>query len=285
MTDTTQLPLILEPGALPPPGENSNLLIVDLCQPETYIKQHLHGAVFLEYAWLLRREPPVMGLLPEARQLANVLGAIGMTPQTHVVAYDDEGGGRACRFLWTLDAVGHTRYSLLNGGLRAWLGEGRPVTDTITTPGPADYPVTLAAQPLADRQYLLDHLDDAGVAILDTRSAQEYSGAKAYAQRGGHIPGAVNLEWTEAMDRASDLRLKPAADLRAMFEARGVTPDKTVVTHCQTHHRSAHTYIVLKSLGYTDIKGYPGSWSEWGNRSDTPVEEGPGALTSSQAPL
>ena len=124
MTDTTQLPLIVEPGALPSPGESTNLLLVDLSQPETYIKHHLHGAVFLEYAWILRREPPVMGLLPDARQLANVLGAIGMTPQTHVVAYDDEGGGRACRFLWTLDAVGHTRYSLLNGGLHAWLDEG-----------------------------------------------------------------------------------------------------------------------------------------------------------------
>ncbi|UCE90010.1 MAG: sulfurtransferase [Pseudomonadota bacterium] len=278
MNDSTQLPLIIEPEALQALLESGRPLIVDLSQPETYIKHHVPGAVFLEYPWIVHRAPPVMGLLPDARQLSNVLGAVGLTPDTHVVAYDDEGGGRACRFLWTLDTVGHTRYSLLNGGTHAWVSEGHSVTDAIAVPRPVEYSAHLVERPVADRRYILDHMEDPGVAILDTRSPEEYSGAKVYAQRGGHIPGAVNLEWTRAMDKTRNLRLRPADELHAMLAALGITPDKTVITHCQTHHRSAHTYIVLKSLGFKDVRGYPGSWSEWGNRSDTPVQEGRGAL-------
>jgi thiosulfate/3-mercaptopyruvate sulfurtransferase len=93
-----------------------------------------------------------------------------------------------------------------------------------------------------------------------------------FAKRGGHIPGAVNIEWTDAMDKQHDLRLKPENELRQLLESKGITPDKMIVMHCQTHHRSAHTYILLKSLGYEKIKGYPGSWSDWGNEPNTPIE-------------
>ena len=93
-----------------------------------------------------------------------------------------------------------------------------------------------------------------------------------FAERGGHIPGAVNMEWTEAMDKQHDLRLKSARDLLHMLESQGISKDKTVIVYCQTHHRSAHTYIMLKSLGYENVKGYPGSWSDWGNEPNTPIE-------------
>ena len=82
----------------------------------------------------------------------------------------------------------------------------------------------------------------------------------------------MNLDWTETMDRQRNLRLKPAAELLARLEALGVTPDKQVVTYCQTHHRSSHSYVMLKALGFSRVKGYPGSWSEWGNLADTPIE-------------
>jgi thiosulfate/3-mercaptopyruvate sulfurtransferase len=108
--------------------------------------------------------------------------------------------------------------------------------------------------------------------LVDARSPPEYSGEKRLAQRGGHIPGAVNFDWINAMDMQNNLRLKPAEVLSQSLAGLGVTQDKEVIVYCQTHHRSAHTYIVLKSLGYTKIKGYPGSWSEWGNQGDTPIE-------------
>ena len=266
------LPLILEPEALAEVIGHEKLLVVDLSQAATYVQYHIPGAVFLDYSWIVRIEHPRMGLLPHEDTLSNVLGSLGLTEETHVVTYDDEGGGRAGRFLWTLDAVGHSRYSLLNGGLQAWTNAGNEITSKIIYPTPGSYQARVNQTPVATRQFILDHLSDESVVMLDTRSSAEFSGGKVFAARGGHIPGAVNIEWTDAMDKAHDLRLKPQAELKQMLESQGVSKDKTVVVYCQTHHRSAHTYIMLKSLGYENVKGYPGSWSDWGNEPNTPIE-------------
>ncbi|MDH5395575.1 MAG: sulfurtransferase [Gammaproteobacteria bacterium] len=265
-------PIIVEAAELKTQLGNDKLLIVDLSSPATYVQYHIPGAVFLNYEWIVRIEQPRMGLLPTEEQLNNVLGSLGLSSDTHVVAYDDEGGGRASRFLWTLDVVGHKNYSLLNGGLQGWSNHGNAISSKIAYPTPCEYTATMNFEPVATRQFILDHFSDDKIAILDTRNPAEFNGIKVFAQRGGHIPGAVNIEWTDAMDKAHDMRLKSEQDLRALFEAQNITRDKTIVVHCQTHHRSAHTYIVLKSLGYENVKGYPGSWSDWGNEPNTPIE-------------
>jgi thiosulfate/3-mercaptopyruvate sulfurtransferase len=272
MSDT-QLPIIIDPESVKPLFNQKNIAIIDLCQAETYIQNHIPGAVFLEYAWIVRADKPRMGLLPDVEQLSRILSAYGIEPDTHVIAYDDEGGGRAARFLWTLDCVGHHHYSLINGGLHAWANEGHEMTNEIHFPHPTTRVVQMNDQPLADKQFILDHYRDNDVVILDTRSPHEYTGTKVFAARGGHIPGAVNYEWTLAMDQQHNLRLKPTDLLRQSLEAQGITQDKTIVCHCQSHHRSAHTYVMLKSLGYEKIKGYPGSWSDWGNDPATPIEQ------------
>ena len=266
------LPLLLEPENLEEQLGTAGLLLVDLSKAESYIQTHIPGAIFLDYSWIVRRDKPRMGLLPHAEQLTNVFSALGFTPDTHVVAYDDEGGGRASRLLWTLECAGHKKFSLLNGGLHAWAKEDHPLTSKINNPMERKYEVELQEGPIATIEFILEHLNDPQVMILDARSAEEYAGTKVLAQRGGHIPGAINIEWTQAIDTSRNLRLKPELELRAMLDAQGITPDKTIVTHCQTNHRSAHTFIMLKSLGFDKAKAYPGSWSEWGNRSDTPVE-------------
>ena len=104
------------------------------------------------------------------------------------------------------------------------------------------------------------------------RSPAEFTGARKFADRAGHIPGAAHLEWTDMMDKQRNLRLLPDDQLRAMLAERGVTPDKEIITYCQTHHRSAYSYVVLKHLGYENVRGYPGSWSDWGNNPALPVE-------------
>ena len=108
--------------------------------------------------------------------------------------------------------------------------------------------------------------------LLDARSTDEYLGSKRFAERGGHIPGAVNLDWMQTMDRNRGLRFKPAEELRTMLTSLGVTPDREVVCYCQSHHRSAHSCMMLKSLGFARVRGYPGAWSDWGNSPDTPIE-------------
>jgi len=263
---------LIQPDELEAARSDPKLLIVDLSKPETYAKGHIPGAVHLDYAQIVRIDKPRMGLLPDAETLSNLLSVIGATPDSWIVAYDDEGGGRAARLLWTLDALDHRRASLLDGGLFSWANEGHPLQVHADHPAVGDYPAQIDERPLASRDYILTHLLDPEMILWDARSPAEFQGSKRFAERGGHIPGAVNIDWMEVMDQGRNMRLKPAAELRQMLESRGITPDKTVITYCQTHHRSALTYYVLKLLGYPKIKGYPGSWSDWGNDPDTPIE-------------
>jgi len=266
------LPLIVEPEQLAAALGHERLLILHITKPERYA-YHIPGAILLQGMQFVHIEKPVMGLVPDAQMLSELFTWLGMTPDTHVVACDDEGGGWACRFLWTLDVVGHRHYSLLNGGLVAWLNEGYPYDQAPVAPYPAKaYRVDGFTRAAVDASYILSRLHAADLSLLDSRTPEEFSGIKRLAERGGHIPGAVNLNWLETMDTTRNLRFKPQDQLRQMLETRGITPDKEIVCYCQTHHRSSHAYIMLKMLGYDRISGYPGAWSEWGNRMDTPVE-------------
>lgn len=265
------VPLVVEPTELEERLGSDNLLIIDMCRPEIYAQAHIPGAVHLDYNQIIAARPPVLGLLPAETHLSRALGRLGLTPDMFVVAYDDEGGGRASRLLWTLDVVSHARRALLNGGLHAWVAENRPLSAEGLHREADPYPVIRNGEAVADKDYVLVHLNDPAVMIVDTRSPAEYSGMNRRAERAGHIPGAVNFDWVGAMDHSRNLRLRLEAQLRSALNALGITPDKEIITYCQTHHRSAHTYIVLKSLGYPQVRGYPGSWSEWGNSPDTPT--------------
>lgn len=272
MSSAPKLPLLIEPEQLQSHVADPAMLIVDLSEPASYAIGHVSGAVHLDYADLNRTEPPVMGLLPHEAQLSQVLSRLGLTPERHVVAYDDEGNGRASRLLWTLLALGHQRLSLLNGGIRAWEVACGPLEVKTHQPQPSAYQAQITnPETLADKDYILARLGDPDLVLLDTRTPAEFAGLVARAARCGHIPSAINLNWTSAMDPQRQLRFQPDPVLRKLFEWRGITPDKEVVVYCQTHHRSAHTYYVLRYLGYPRVRGYPGSWSEWGNDPHLPI--------------
>lgn len=267
-----RFPPLLEPEQLSPALKHQSLLLVDLCKPETYAKGHIEGAVHLDYKFLQSGDRPAPGTLPGLEQISAVLSSIGLSDDLHVVAYDDEGGGWASRLLWTLDVIGHPRGSLLNGGLIAWVNEGFAVTTEVANHSPTAYACTHTGPALITKDELMIRLDDPSLALLDARSPEEYDGSKIRANKRGHIPGAANLNWTDAMDKNRGLRLLPDEELRQMLSDRGINQDQEVIVYCHTHHRSSHSYLMLKHLGYQKTRGYAGSWSEWGNDPDTPVE-------------
>jgi len=267
------LPLLVQPEQLAHILEqgSNEYLILDISSSANYQKHHIPGAIHIEPTALQCGIPPTPGKIPSEQQLAELFSSVGLHPDKHVVVYDDEGGGWAGRLIWTLDVLGHQHYSYLDGGLTAWVTEGHPVESKISSANATIYVANIDRQPIAEIEDIIPNLGSADFAIWDARSAEEYQGKKVFSKQGGHIPGAINIDWLELMDPARNLRLVDLEKLQGRLNAAGLTKDKTIVTHCQTHHRSGLSYLLMKILGYTTIKGYHGSWSEWGNLDTTPV--------------
>jgi len=269
----TNTPLILEPEQLASLLGEKNLLIIDLSDLDTHRAYHVPGAIHLAYDLLCQELPSTAGKLPDNAPLSQTLNQIGLTPKHHVIAYDSGDNSQACRLLWSLDLIGHSHYSLLNGGLSAWLDERHPTEDGITEIKPGSQTFTYQADaPSVDLLYLLQHLDDKNIQIVDARSAEEFSGQENRAQRGGHIPKAINLDHRRLISPEHSMRLKPEEELNKIFKELKLKPKVETICHCHTHRRSALLYIALKSLGFSKLKAYPGSWAEWGDNLDTPIE-------------
>ncbi len=274
------LPLILEAkdlnDAIQSPEIAKQLIIVDLSTRELYELGHIPGAIYVDHKRLTCAQPPAPGRLPELEQLSQLMSEIGLTKDAHVVVYDHEGGPWAGRFIWTLDLLGHAHSSFLNGGRDAWMAAQFDLSGDTPEIQPTEFKASLAHPEFrATKEDILAQLDQIpeSVAIWDARSADEHSGAKVLAARGGHIPNATHLEWTDTLDKQNFNRLLPLDTLASLLNKKGLTKDKTIISHCQTHRRSGLTYLVAKALGYQSNKAYDGSWSEWGNDPDTPIEQ------------
>lgn len=271
--------LLIEARDLASRLEEDDLLLIGVCSAAVFAQRHLPGALHVEPAELVSGEKPAVGKLPSLERLSALFSRLGLRPGQRVVAYDDEGGGWAGRLIWTLELLGHENCAYLNGGLIAWLAEGLPVesgpaTAQAAATGSPQFVAELTGAGRASQEDVLASIDAADTVVWDARSAEEYQGSRLSAMRNGHIPGAVNLDWLELMDREADLRLRPLPELASLLTERGMPPGKRLITHCQTHHRSGLSYLVARLLGY-EVSAYDGSWAEWGNDPETPIVQGP----------
>jgi thiosulfate/3-mercaptopyruvate sulfurtransferase len=245
-------------------------LILDLRPPDQYTAGHIPTAVHLDL-WgvsLIDTDPaPLKAFMWMIEHLFQTHGVQAGTP---VVVYDEQSGVRAARAFWFLEYFGHPSVQLLDGGFNAWTAGGFEVTRDAAPPPVSEWTGKRQEHTIATHQDVRRALRTTGAVVLDTRTDGEYTGAVVRAKRGGAIPGAVHIEWTRNLSPSGEF--KDPDELRQMYQDAGVTPDREVITYCQGGYRAAHSYLALRLLGYPRVRVYVGSWKEWGDREELPVE-------------
>lgn len=244
--------------------------LIDLRPAEQFAAGHLPHAVHLDLFGLSLVDTDPAPLKAYLWMIEHLLASRGVSADRAVVVYDEISGMRAARAFWFLEYFGHPGVRLLDGGTSAWTAAGYPLTRDADAPVATSWRGGRHDDRLATWRDVHARLDDPAAALLDTRSEGEHRGTIVRAARGGTIPGSVHLEWTENL--RSDGRFKPAGELRSMYTRAGVTEDREVVAYCQGGYRGAHAYLALRLLGYPRVRNYLGSWREWGDRADLPVE-------------
>ena len=265
------VPLVLSARQTAALADNHAILLVDTRPFTDYRTEHIPKAVDLpmtEYHW---SDTSPTGIRAFTNQMERLLGFIGLTPNKHVVFYEETSGMMAARGVWILHYLGHRKASMLDGGLRSWRKEGQETTTEPTAPKPSRFKAHVNPEVLATMNHVLGSLNDPNRTILDVRSEEEYDGTLVRAARRGHIPTARNIDWSRTVSTQGFLRSRN--ELERIYSAEGVYPNKEIITYCQAGYRAAQTYLVLKLLGYPNVRNYLGSWFEWGNTGKAPVEK------------
>ena len=245
--------------------------LIDLRPAEVFAQGHLPGAVHLDLFGISLIDTSPAPLDAFLWMIAHLLVTRGVSADRTVVVYDDQSGIRAARAFWFLEFFGHPDPRVLDGGASAWSRQGLTTTTETVLPRKGTWDVGRVDTRLATWNDVATGLGRDDVVMLDTRSDDEYYGSQVRARRGGAIPGAVHIEWTQNLDNEG--AFKAAADLQDLYSDRGVTVDREVVSYCQGGYRAAHSYLALRLLGYPRVRNYIGSWKEWGDREDLPIEQ------------
>ncbi len=239
---------------------------------EAFGRGHLPGASFLPLGRLANPEDPIASQIATGAQVSDALSELGLERDHTVVLYDRHSNRMAARAYWVLKYYRHADVRVFDGGAPKWVADGRALTTEVVGHEPSGYRAGEADPDIRTTwQYVVDHTDDPSTLLCDVRSPDEYLGRDVRADRGGHIPGAVNVEWTTAV--RADGTFRPAGELSEVYARAGFTPDRQIITYCQSGLRGAHTWFVLSELlGYPDVRNYDGSWMEYGNNPESRVE-------------
>ena len=240
---------------------------------QDYLGGHLPGAVHCNWSTDLSTPPPASGhprwMLQGAGAFAETMGRLGIGNDTMVVGYDAEGGHHAARLWLALRRYGHDKMAVMEGGIQKWTVEGRPLEKGEATAKPARFVPHPRDGVIASKEEVFGAVRTGDPWLLDVRRDSEFTGEEKRAARGGHIPGAVNVLWKDAL--RDDWTLKDAEELEEMYANAGFGAETSAVTYCQAGVRAAFTHLVLTALGHDDVRTYDGSWEEWGNDPALPI--------------
>lgn len=254
----------------------TEVVILDARQAPLYLLGHVDGAYSVPRSEFLDKRGGVKSLVPTTTDFERLMERFGITPDTTVITYAEHDNPYAARLAWTLRYHGHENTLVLDGGYEKWSREGHPTSLMPTTAAvPSEYRVTSAGKARAEVDYVLTRLGNPGVLVWDTRTPEEYLGTKIRADRGGHIPGAVHLNWTELQHEVNGVKvLRPEPEIRALLTAHNINNSQEIIAHCQTGIRSSYATLVLQALDYNQVKNYDGSWIEWANNPELPIAAG-----------
>ena len=256
LTSTAELDKIID---------KPNLILIDARSFQEYSQGHITNAINLDlfsFHWI---DTSQNGISSFNEQFRKIFSRVGVSGEKRVVFYDNTSGMLAARGVWLLEYFSHPSVSMLDGGITKWKTEERTLDRISVNYKPANFSGKPNPKVLAGFEYVLENLNK--ITILDVRSKEEFDGELVRAARGGHIPTSTNIDYTENI--ANDGTLKNNEDLSELYQ---IPKDAEIITYCQGAYRAANTFLALKKIGFTNVKVYLGSWGEWGNKLELPIE-------------
>lgn len=250
-----------------------DVVIVDM-REEGYEEGHIPNSVNLQGAASLHDDQhEIDAYLVGSERFAEIMSEKGISNDSRVIIYDEGNSLQAARLFYALDVYGHDNKQILNGGIAAWQNAGLELSTEATEVATADFQVNdRSDQTMCDISYIQERLNDEDFVVFDARTEEEFTGEEERTRFSGHIPGAVHLEWSNAIREDDEVPyFKSANELEQMLTEKGITPDKEVVPHCHTNVRGSHAYFTLRLMGYDSVRAYEGSWTEYGETEGLPL--------------
>ncbi len=261
-------------------GNDSNVRLIEVdVDTEAYGQGHVAGAV--GWSWQSQLQQTVRRDIINKDDMEQLLGSSGIDNSTTIILYGDNNNWFAAWAFWQIKYYGHGDVRLMNGGRVKWVAENRPLTTDVPNHGAKTYRASDGNENIrAYRDQVLAGVNAGNISLVDVRAPAEYSGEllapanlpQEGSQRGGHIPGAANIPWGQAVQE--DGTFKSADDLRALYGGKGIDGGRETIAYCRIGERSSHTWFVLTQLlGFGNVRNYDGSWTEWGSIVRAPIEK------------